>query len=347
MRDDLTQPFELVFEEGLEQGVIDRPVEIVYREVEGLPKGTVKAVIDAYGELVDEGCLAVFGPHITDNAVPTREAIEERFRVPAISVTGTEDWLGEWTFSLPQGSMTDEPIFWADLLAKGGHTEVGVLVEQSLVGESYIKNFRERLPRARASASWPRSRSRRRPRTSATRCASCTRPKPSALVHCGFGFGVVLVNPVLEALGWDPPRFMGTAFQNAWINPIMWNAILGWTGLDQYDEGNQVGQQFLDQYEAAYGRRPEYCVPVVNRDIATVLLRAFADAHPLSPAGRQGGARAGEDAARRVGRARDPDLVRQVDPPRLDGRRLPRGPPARPRRHHRPPRRPLRAGVRR
>ena len=69
-RADLTDPFELVFQEGFEQGVIDRPVEIIYREVEGLPKGSVKAVIDAYGELVDEGCLAVFGPSITDNAVP-------------------------------------------------------------------------------------------------------------------------------------------------------------------------------------------------------------------------------------------------------------------------------------
>ena len=251
MRDDLTQTFELVFDEGLEQGVIDRPVEIVFREVEGLPKGTVKAVIDAYGELVDEGCLAVFGPAITDNCVPTREAIEERFQVPAISVTGSEDWLGEWTFSLPLGSMTDEPIFWADLLAKGGHTEVGVLVEQSLVGESYIRNFREGLRRARASASSPRSRSRRPRRTSPTPCARCTRPKPRRIVHCGFGFGVVFVNPALEALDWDPPRFMGTAFQNAWINPIMWNAILGWTGLDQYDEGNLVGQAFLDQYEAS------------------------------------------------------------------------------------------------
>ena len=72
MRNDLTRPFELVFGEGCEQGLIDRPVEIVFREVEGLPKGTIKAVIDAYGELVDEGCLAVFGPRITDNAVPTR-----------------------------------------------------------------------------------------------------------------------------------------------------------------------------------------------------------------------------------------------------------------------------------
>ena len=70
MRDDFGQPFELVFDEGRQQGVIDRPVQIVQREVEGLPKGSVKAVIDAYADLVDEGCLVVFGPHISENAVP-------------------------------------------------------------------------------------------------------------------------------------------------------------------------------------------------------------------------------------------------------------------------------------
>ena len=104
-------------------------------------------------------------------------------------------------------------------------------------------------------------------------------------MHCGFGFGIVGISAALAELGWDPPRYAGTAFQNAWINPVMWNAILGWTGVDQYDEENIVGQDFLDTFEAAYGRRPQYCVPVMNRDFATVLLQAFADAHPLTPKG--------------------------------------------------------------
>lgn len=56
-----TQCFDLIFEEAVEQGLMDRPVQMIYREVEGLPKGSVKAVIDAYAELVDEGCLVVFG----------------------------------------------------------------------------------------------------------------------------------------------------------------------------------------------------------------------------------------------------------------------------------------------
>jgi branched-chain amino acid transport system substrate-binding protein len=283
-RDDLVFPFELVFKQGLERGLIDRPVEIVFREVEGLPKGTIKAVIDAYGELVDEGCLAVFGPHITDNCVPTREAIEERYRVPSISVTGSDDWLGEWTFSLPQGSMTDEPIFWADLLAKEGYTEVGALIEQSLVGDSYIRNFRKACAakdiRIIAEQWIPQTGQDIEPVV-----RSLYEAKPQAIVHCGFGFGIVLLDPVLAQLDWDPPRYMGTAFQNAWIHEIMWRAIEGWTGCDQYDEANLVGQAFLDEYLAAYGRRPEYCVPVVNHDVATAFLLAFSDAHPLTPRG--------------------------------------------------------------
>lgn len=283
-RADLTDSFELVFANALEAGRVDRPVEIVFKEVEGLPKGSVKALIDAFGELVEEGCLAVFGPSITDNAVPLREEIEKRFHVPAISVCGSDDWLGEWTFALPQGSMTDEPVFWAQLIARQGHNTVGALIENSLIGESYIRHFRKacqaegiRIIREEPIAQTVQD--------VGEAIGRLHEAGPDALVHCGFGFGVVHVNPALASLGWDPPRFMGTAFENAWVSPVLWQAILGWTGLDQYDEENMQGQAFLDRFEKTHGRRPQYCVPVVNCDIATVLIHAFADAHPLTPRG--------------------------------------------------------------
>ena len=284
LRQDLTNPFDMIFEEGLENGVIDRPVEIIYKEIEGLPKGSVKAVIDAYEELVDEGCLLIYGPSITDNAEPTKLAIEERFKVPTISVTGSEQWLGEWTFSLSMGSMTDEPIFWAELIAKQGLNDVGVLIEQSLVGDSYIQQFRRACKRKGLRIVIEEI----IPQTAQDVTEQVSKlhdAKVDAVVQCGFGFGVVLVGFAMQALDWDPSRFMGTSFQNAWLNEIVWKAMLGWTGVDQYDPTNPVGQEYLDRYAARYGRRPEYCVPVVNRDLAVVLLQAFADARPLSPLG--------------------------------------------------------------
>ena len=344
MRADLTQTFELVFNEGLKQRLIDRPVEIVFREVEGLPKGTVKAVIDAYGELVDEGCLAIFGPAITDNAVPTREAIEQRFRVPAVSVTGSEDWLGEWTFSFPMGSLTDEPIFWADLLAKGGHTEVGVLVEQSLVGESYLKSFASACRDAGI-----RIVAEERIAQTAQDVADAIRKvheaKPSALVHCGFGFGILHVNSALEALGWDPPRFTSTAFENAWINPVLWNAFLGWTGIDQYDEGN-LGRPELPRPVQSGLRTAPAVLPTGgepgHRDRAPPRLRRRPS---FEPPRREGGPRAGEDATRCVRRTRDQAPFREVEPPGLDGRWLPRGPEARSRRDQLASRRSIWSGL--
>ena len=325
--------------------MLDRGVQMIYREVEGLPKGSVKAVIDAYGELVDEGCLVVFGPNITDNCVPMREAIEDRFKVPAISVTGTDDWLGEWTFAFPQGSMTDEPIFIADLLAKRDLSEIGVLVEQSLIGESYLTNLRKACRRkgirivAEAAIAQTAQDINQAVR-------GLHEAKAEAIVHLGFGFGIVFINPALEALDWDPPRFTTTAFQNAWVNPIMWNAFMGWIGVDQYDEGNQIGQAFLDRYAEKYNgqsagvlcaRRQPRC-----RRNAGARIRRRA---PVEPARGQGGARAGEDAARRLGRAGHPGLAWQVDPPRLDGRRLPRRANARRRRRQLASRRSFRRGV--
>ena len=76
-----SEPLDLVFRQGQESGLIDRPIEVVYKAAQGLPRGNTKAVIDAFGELVDEGCVAVLGPHISDNAVTVRPEIERPHRL--------------------------------------------------------------------------------------------------------------------------------------------------------------------------------------------------------------------------------------------------------------------------
>ena len=293
-RDDLVLPFELVFGQGHAQGMIDRPVEIVFREVEGLPKGTSKAVIDAFEELVDQGCLAVFGPHITDNCVPTREAIEERFRVPAISVTGTDDWLGEWTFSLPQGSMTDEPIFWADLLAKDGHTEIGALIEQSLVGDTYIRNFRK------ACAAWGLRIVAEEwiPQTGQDIEKAVRKlydAKPEAIVHCGFGFGIVLLSPVLDAARLESAAVHGHGISER-VDPR--GDVAGDRGLDRVRpvRRSEPGRPTISRSLRIELRpAPEYCVPVVNHDVATVAAPRVRRRPSVDAARGQGGPRTGED----------------------------------------------------
>ena len=277
------EPMELVFGDGLAARKIDRPVEVVYRGAQGLPKGSVKAVVDAFAELVDEGCVAVIGPHISENAVALRDEVERRFRVPAISVCGSEDWLGEWTFLLNNGSMTDEPILWAHLMAKASQPTAGVLVERSYIGQAYLENFR-RAAEHEGIQIVAEEYIAQTGQDINDAVEVLHRAGASAIVHCGFGLGVAEINVALQALDWDPPRYMGTAFETG-FNEQLWDAYLGWIGLEQYDEANAVGQAFLDRFEGEYGHRPEYYSPLLWRDCATSLLYAFADAAPLSPLG--------------------------------------------------------------
>jgi len=283
MRDTI-DALNLTFAEARESGLIDRPVELVVREVDGLPRGTVKAVIDAYAELVDAGCLAVFGPMVSENTIPVREEIERRFRVPSISLCGSDEWHGEWTFSLSNGSLTDEPYVLANLCARAGQRRVAVLVERSLIGPKYLEFFRQACRfegLTIVAETWI-------PQTGfdASRAIrELHELKPQALVHLGFGLGAVGINAALRALRWDPPRYMGTAWEDGFVNDEIFETYRGWIGLEQYDEANKVGQEFLDRFQKAYGRRPEYYAPVVAHDAARAFVHALANAAPLSPRG--------------------------------------------------------------
>ena len=200
VRDDFLDATRLTFDDATAAGTLDRPVELVIREVEGLPRGTVKAVIDAFGELVDEGCLGVFGPMISESAVPLREEIERRFRVPAISWCGADEWHGEWTFSLSNGSMTDEPYVIASLIAQRGLRTAGVVFERSLIGQKYLSFFRDAC-RGRGHHDRGRGADRaERCRRHATSSRALHAAAPDAIVHLGFGLGVVGVNEALAAL---------------------------------------------------------------------------------------------------------------------------------------------------
>jgi ABC-type branched-subunit amino acid transport system substrate-binding protein len=281
---DIVDTMELTFRDASHSGLLDRPVEVVVRECEGLPRGTVKASIDAYRELVDAGCLAVFGPMVSDTAIPLREAIERDFRVPCLGWVGSDDWLGEWTFALSNGSLTDEPHVIANIARQAGRRTVGVLVERSLVGGQMLGFFREACRVEGLSIVGERSIAQT-PGPIVEAVESLADTGCDALVHLGAGLGMLEANDALAAIGWEPPRYTGAAFENGYMSDDVARCFLGWVGLEQYDETNAVGQAFLDHFEAEYGRRPEYYVPMCMHDISGALVRALANAQPLSPRG--------------------------------------------------------------
>ena len=274
---------ELVAEDYLARGLLDRPVEFVVRAVEGLPGGSFRVVRDAYLELVEEDCLVVFGPYVSENGVPLREHVD-RSQVPIISMGGTETMLSEWVFALNNGSMEEEPHVMAAVAAYDGCRTVGIAYETSLLGLEYLDSARRACEQAGlrivAEVAIPQVETEKKATMEAL-----SEHRPDAVMHIGFGLGLLGMNAALEQLGWTPRRYTTTAFLLSNINDEWRHQLAGWVGLDQYDERNHTGQEFLDRFEARYGRRPEYFFPLYCYDVARLMLTAVATARPLTGGG--------------------------------------------------------------
>jgi ABC-type branched-subunit amino acid transport system substrate-binding protein len=282
--EDMLPIFEMVAEDFIARGLLDRPVEFVVRAVLGLPRGSFRAVRDAFYELVEQDCLVIFGPYVSENCEPLREHVERSAQVPIISMAGTESMLGEWVFALNNGSMAEEPRIMAAVASYDGCRTVGVAHETSLIGDEYVRAARvacrEYGLRIVAEVGIPQVEAEKQ-----AAMAALAEAKPDGIMHVGFGLGLFGMNQALEAMGWMPRRYTTTAFEFASGDAEARRLLAGWIGLDSYDERNQLGQEFLDRYEARSGRRPAYFMPVYLYDVARVILTAVADARPLTGRG--------------------------------------------------------------
>lgn len=274
----------LVFDEALASGLIDRPIELVQRNVIGLPNGTYRAVERAFDELVEEGCLAIFGPWVSDNVVPLRPHVDATAQTPIITLSGSEGALGEWCFALNNGSMAEEPVMLAAVMIGDGRSRIAIAYESSLIGKEYLASAEKAYTaaglRVVATVAIPQVEADKAEAVKTLQVA-----EPDALVHVGFGHGLWGFSDALQAAGWDPPRYTTTAFEMAHINAEWMRHLSGWTGLDSYDERNTVGQGFLDRFENRYGRRPGHSMPGLAHDAATVIVRGLAAARPLTGEG--------------------------------------------------------------
>ena len=85
----------------------------------------------------------IFGPYVSDNAVPLRAHVDKIAEVPIIILSGSEGALGEWCFALNNGSMPEEPRMLASVLLGDGHHRIAIAHESSLIGKEYL-HFAER-----------------------------------------------------------------------------------------------------------------------------------------------------------------------------------------------------------
>jgi ABC-type branched-subunit amino acid transport system substrate-binding protein len=280
----IVKVLQFVVDEFVERGEIERPVELVVRAVQGLPKGSFRNVRTAFRELVDEDVQVIYGPWVSENAVALARYVEELGEVPCITMAASETLLGEWFFGLPAGSMEEEPIIMATIAHLDGCRTVGIAFEDSLIGAEYLRTTRAACKdvglRITAEVAIPQVEAEKQ-----AAMAVLAEEQPDGILHVGFGLGIPGMNDALEAIGWMPPRYTTTAFEFCAKSQWWRDQMRGWIGLDQYDERNRTGQDFLDRYEAEHGERPAYYFPLYCYDIGRMMAMALSTARPLTGAG--------------------------------------------------------------
>jgi branched-chain amino acid transport system substrate-binding protein len=274
--------FQIVVDELTAEGKLDRGVEFIVEQARGLPEGSYHNVLQAFHRLCDQGCVAIYGPYVSDNAAPLRAIVEARAEVPIISVAGTESMLGDWCFALPAGSMEEEPIIMASVARHDGCKSIGFLYEDSMLGAEYLRAGMEACKKLgiAVTGSVPVPQVQASHRAELEQLAA---GQPDGIMHFGFGLGLLGVNKELNEICWMPRRYTCTAFEFA-SNTDQWRQELaGWVGLDQYDERNETAQEFYEKYGDRFeGRKFSH---LLGYDVGRMMLNAVATARPLTGLG--------------------------------------------------------------
>ena len=251
---------EIAFEEMAERGIGDRPVELVIREYEAQPWGPAQANERFLRELVEEhDVIGVAGPMTTDNSLALCPVLD-RYRVPSISISGTQEYVGDYAFSLPNGGMADEPMVLAAWLRGAGKRRIAVLHEApSQIGEEYMVHFRRAAALEGLDVCAVETASNIAGDLEIeTGLRKLRDSQPDAFVYLGLGRLTPKISAALQRLDWSPHRLMCTAFVGAAYSADRAAHYEGWVGLDQFDERNPVFARLLQRYEKRTGTTLEW-----------------------------------------------------------------------------------------
>lgn len=290
------------FMEAYESGLIDRPVELVVRELEGPLWGHTEPVIDAWKELATrERCLAIIGPHITDDTRSARATVEAH-RVPTLTYCATLHAAGDYFFQLPNGTFADETGYIARHLASRGAKKVGIIREDNIISDEYNEFLRMYCKRLGISvASDQVIHSFADADEVVSRLGMIRESGADSIAYLAFGATAynVLVkgNEALKRWNWDPPKVTITTwvgvtcpgfkyFPIDMSDPKHHPLLEGWIGVDQTHEDNlhwtAVRERFAQRFA---GRKPFHCYASLGYDMANCLAVALSRATEKTPEG--------------------------------------------------------------
>jgi branched-chain amino acid transport system substrate-binding protein len=281
---DWIDPTILALEDALNEGIWARsPVELVVADARGLPRENYKKVIDGYRWLVAQGCVVVLGPMISDNSLVLQDTANE-LKVACIGWTGAHRFASDYCFTVANGDIPTEGVICANWLHQQGLSKVGLFWEAGSSGRDYADYFRDEALRLGLTVT-REVRLEPNPRNLEDHLAAMRDAGTEGIYYGGYGYAAFHFGPALEAIGWDPPRIMGTAFM-FYSNKNRWGAgIEGWHGIDQLGEdgANANYNAMVERFEKRFNRTTRNVVVALAYDTARVAIHGIANAAIPAP----------------------------------------------------------------
>jgi hypothetical protein len=106
-----------------------------------------------------------------------------------------------------------------------------------------------------------------------------------AIVYVGYGYSTFHFAKAFQALNWDPPRIMGTAFM-FYSNSNEWaQGLEGWHGIDQLGEDgkNPNYEAMRERFEKRFNRTTRNVVVALAYDTARAVMLGIANARIPTP----------------------------------------------------------------
>jgi branched-chain amino acid transport system substrate-binding protein len=281
---DWIDPTILAIEDALNEGIFTRgPVQLVIADARGLPRENYRKVIDGYRWLVEQGCVVVLGPMISDNSLVLQDTANE-LRVACIGWTGAHKFASEYCFTVANGDIPTEGTMCAQWLHQRGLRKVGLFWEQGSSGRDYADYFRETALQLGLNIT-REVKLEPNPRHLADDLAAMRDAGTEGLYYGGYGYATFHFAEAFRALDWDPPRVMGTAFM-FYSNSNRWaQGLEGWHGVDQLGEDgtNPNYNAMVERFEKRFGRTTRNVVVALAYDTARVAIHGIANAAIPAP----------------------------------------------------------------
>jgi ABC-type branched-subunit amino acid transport system substrate-binding protein len=276
---DWIDPTILAIEDALNEGVWGRsPVQIVTADARGLPRENYRKVIEGYRWLVDQGCVVILGPMISDNSLTLQPTVDE-VGVPVIGWTGAHKFASDYCFTVANGDIPTEGVICANWFFQRDIERVGLFWEAGSSGRDYADYFRETALRLGLTVT-REVMLEPNPRDLEQHLREMRDTGTEGIYYGGYGYSTFHFAEAFRALDWDPPRIMGTAFMfysnsNAWAE-----GLEGWHGIDQLGEDgtNPNYEAMTARFEARFGRPTRNVVVALAYDTARAAIHGIANA---------------------------------------------------------------------